>query len=268
MLLVKQREYEQSKYNCLENNYDIDSREIWKHIRSNKQSDQGLYTIKADDKSYSTPEELRLFWCNHFSGILNEQEHEKEQYDSQFETKVNEDINNMQNMFCKNVDCTGVLDKPVNVEEIGNICASFPNNKAAGYDNIPYESLKYGNNALYETLAEFYNSIINLLYVPDGLKTSLIIPLYKGHKKLKSDPNSYRGISLTIVLNKLFEKIILNRLQTFLKSKEFPPALQHAGQKGCSSVTACYLVHEIVNFHTERHGKVFAWMFLGHTKSI
>jgi hypothetical protein len=40
----------------------------------------------------------------------------------------------------------------------------------------------------------------------------MVIPLYKGNNKDKYDPNSYRGITLTSVIGKLLEKVVLCKM--------------------------------------------------------
>ena len=42
----------------------------------------------------------------------------------------------------------------------------------------------------------------------------LLQPIYKGHSKDKTDPASYRGISLNDTLAKLFEGLLITRLTT------------------------------------------------------
>lgn len=55
-----------------------------------------------------------------------------------------------------------------------------------------------------------------------------IISIYKGKNKDKCDPTNYRGNTLTSVESKLFEKIILSRMENDLANKNvsFPYNLQ------------------------------------------
>lgn len=43
-------------------------------------------------------------------------------------------------------------------------------------------------------------------YIPEMFKFEKIISIYKGKNKDKCDPTNYRGITLTSVVSKLFEK--------------------------------------------------------------
>ena len=95
---------------------------------------------------------------------------------------------------------------------MASICKSLKNGKACGHDSITYECLKYGGYYLFKELTYLFNSMLKHLYIPSRLKHNVIVPIYKGKRKPQNDKNSYRGISLSPCLNKVFEKIILLRL--------------------------------------------------------
>jgi hypothetical protein len=60
------------------------------------------------------------------------------------------------------------------------------------------------------------------LYVPSECKRGIIILLFKGGNKSRTDTNSYRGISLVPSIAKVFEKLIYIELsQTYPKIATF-----------------------------------------------
>ena len=88
---------------------------------------------------------------------------------------------------------------------------------ATGPDKVAYPMLKH----LPRSGIDFLLHIINLSWsshsFPSIWKTSSIIPIHKMEKPLDS-PASFRPISLTSCVSKLFELIILSRLLFFLES--------------------------------------------------
>jgi len=80
----------------------------------------------------------------------------------------------------------------------------------------------------------------------------------KGAKKSRSNKNSYRGITLLPVLNKLFERYMHDRMDNKLQKMKFPPALQFAGKKGSNSLLTSYCVQEMIHSTMEKHSKVFS----------
>ena len=84
--------------------------------------------------------------------------------------------------------------------------------------------MKHGGNELYRRLSILYNAIVKYVHIPTCMKYNIIMPIHKGKNKPKDDPNSYRGISLASIINKIMEKIIFTRLKPWLEDHDFPPA--------------------------------------------
>ena len=114
------------------------------------------------------------------------------------------------------------------------MCKSLKCGKAPGWDRITPEHVKYGGDLLMRCLTSLFNIIIVTEVVPTHFKKGVIIPIPKGTKdRCKQD--NYRGITLSSVFAKVFEKVILERCDHALKQSAICN-LQGAGQKGCSSI--------------------------------
>ena len=110
------------------------------------------------------------------------------------------------------------------------------NRKSGGADGLLAEHLKNGGPTLIVWLKQIFSTIIRLEQIPQSFKLGVIVPLYrrKGH-----DPhicNNYRGITLTSVLSKCLEVIILRRLESLFTERGFPHPSQSVYQKGLSCI--------------------------------
>lgn len=189
--------------------------------------------------------------------LLNEQPAEAARYDSEHQEQVRKKVEHLNGTLNLIDDATGTLTDKFTVNEVATICKKLQNNKAAGYDCITYESLKYGGYELYTKLTYLYNNIIQYMHIPAALKHSMIIPIYKGKQKPRTSVNSYRGVSLTLTLNKILEKLVLDRLTPWLATRNFPPPLQQAGRRGTNCVCLSYVVQEAIGHITHQHSKVY-----------
>ena len=90
-------------------------------------------------------------------------------------------------------------------------------NKSPGPDYIFNDFIINGRESLYLTLAIFYNTCLDKYIFPDDLKLSNIIPLFKKRKRNSCD--NFRPVKLLSTIGKIFERIIANLLQPFLKNK-------------------------------------------------
>ena len=88
---------------------------------------------------------------------------------------------------------------------------------ATGPDKVAYLMLKHLLRSGMDFLLYIFNLSWSSHFFPSTWKTSFIIPIHKMRKPLDS-PASFRPISLTSCVSKLFERIILSRLLFFLES--------------------------------------------------
>lgn len=84
-------------------------------------------------------------------------------------------------------------------------------------------------------LLHLFNLFLLSGYVPSSWNTSIIIPLLKPAKH-PDRPDSYRPISLTSNLCKVFGRLVNSRLSWHLEAKNFLPSFQAGFRKGLSTV--------------------------------
>ena len=105
-----------------------------------------------------------------------------------------------------------VFDIPYQVEEIEGAIKSLHNDKAAGFDGVMSEHLKFVGENLNIGIVQIVRAIISLKCNPASFKKANITPVYKGKGRDPLNPNSFRGIGVSTVLRKLFESILLSLL--------------------------------------------------------
>ena len=106
---------------------------------------------------------------------------------------------------------------------------------ATGPDKVGYPMLKHLPRSGMDFLLHVFNLSWTLHSFPSIWKTSSIIPIHKMGKSLDS-PASFRPISLTSCVSKLFERIILSRLLFFLESNSILSPRQVGFRPGRSTL--------------------------------
>ena len=84
-------------------------------------------------------------------------------------------------------------------------------------------------------------------YFPAVWKTAIVIPVHKPGKP-KNEITSYRPVSLLPTLSKIFEKVILTRLQQHTVTDEIIPPFQFGFREGHST---SHQVRRVVNYIKE-----------------
>ena len=132
-----------------------------------------------------------------------------------------------------------LLGVPFCADEVDAVLGKPKSGKAAGHDLLQAEHLKYGGPALRKWIKQICSAITDLECVPDPLKISIIILfLYTRGEVDPLDTNSYRGITLTSVLAKVPESLLLSRLRSHLIERDIPHLNQTAYWKKVSCAEA------------------------------
>ena len=93
--------------------------------------------------------------------------------------------------------------------------------------------------------------------IPKSLKSGIILPLFKGKGAKANNKANYRRITLFPTCRKIYEMILLNRLDNFAAHKGFFSEMQFGSQEGVGSTEASFTVLETINHMLESSSKVF-----------
>ena len=87
------------------------------------------------------------------------------------------------------------------------------------------------------------------------------IPLFKGKDLDALDPNNYRGITLLLTFNKVFEILVWSRLKSWWTRENVISDLQGACKTGLSCIHTAFILQETVAASMEDNGKCFVAFF-------
>ena len=143
----------------------------------------------------------------------------------------------------------------ISTDDVRKAVKTLKKKKACGQDCVYNEPLIHGSDTLYEHLAMFYTDIFYNLCIPSCLKQGIIIILHKGGRKSKTDPNNYRAITLSSTILKLFERLLLVRVEASI-SKPL-----NGLQGGFTPNIGCYMtpkmVRKCIYYAKENNSKLF-----------
>jgi len=114
------------------------------------------------------------------------------------------------------------------------------------------------SNSLILCIAVLFNAIIDIGKIPTEWKQGLIIPIYQGAGKPKDSCKSYRPVALLPCIFKIFEKIIISRINSqILQHSKFPNPQQQGFQKNLGCLTASFDLQETVFHNLEQNNNVY-----------
>jgi hypothetical protein len=93
-------------------------------------------------------------------------------------------------------------------------------------------------------------------FAPDDLLLSTIIPIPKGKSCNVTDSSNYRGIALSSILGKVFDKIVISRYGDLLSSSD----LQFGFKAGRSTNMCTMVLKETISYYINNGSTVFCTM--------
>ena len=130
------------------------------------------------------------------------------------------------------------------IEELHKACEKIKNNRAPGPGNIPPEIIKRIGLERSGYVLEVYNGLAANMNFPAEWKKAKLVLLRKGDKPLEN-PASYRPICLLDVEGKLYEQLILGRLNRELQRSGGLSDRQYGFREGRQTADALRAVSEI-----------------------
>ena len=220
-------------------------KEFWNCIKpffSDKNSkDNGCIILKENDKIINTNLEVANTFNDYFVDIA------KDINDTDFYHEVfsNSDVNNILNYHGSHPSVIHIKEKMCLINErfdfsevglnvIFRKLKAIKANKAAGYDLINPKSIKMCARELASTMTSIINHAFCSLTFPNDMKKSEIVPIHK--KKDYMIKENYRPVNLITIFAKIFESIIADQINDYMKDKFSKKLGAYRKGHGCNQV--------------------------------
>lgn len=125
---------------------------------------------------------------------------------------------------------------PTDTNEVKREINSLKNKKASGFDSLAAEMLKAIQNEISDPLTFIINKIFETGDCPSHFKISVVKPIFKKGDEL--DIGNYRPISLISNVAKIFEKILKNRIMSYVNKYSLLSKNQFGFREGQSTQDA------------------------------
>lgn len=113
------------------------------------------------------------------------------------------------------------INAPFTIKDLNEAIHSLKNGKAAGVDDMCVEQIKHFGDKTKRWILQLVNRCYSTKQIPKSWRKSKVIALLKPGKD-PSLASSYRPISLLCHLYKLYERLILNKIQSCVDQRLIP----------------------------------------------
>ena len=171
--------------------------------KSNNKLDS-IDKIKVENIYKADAQSITSAFCNHFSKVGKSYAEKN----SKSNRKIEDYIRNIE------INKHSLFLKPITESKLKSLINALPNKNSSGHDNINNVLLKQIKDSVVKPTTICVNKSLSEGLFPQVMKLADVCPLFKS--KDRCETNNYRPISLLLTLSKLLEKIICEKVYTFL----------------------------------------------------
>ena len=228
---TKKQEY----YNLKFNNCKKDIKSTWKLINSiiGKKHKSNCRSLNIDGKIVHDPLKIANYFNKHFADVPNELVKSLPPKKKHFSE------------YLKSSTCQSMFTWPTCPQELACILKNSKNKLSAGPDHIPTKVLKSSPHNILLALSHVFNLSMSKGEFIDCFKLATVCPVFK--KGDSNNINNYRPVSLLSNISKLLEKVMYNRLYSFLEKQNFFYNYQFGFRKNHSTTHAISILVEKIS---------------------
>lgn len=182
---------------------------------------------------------------------------------------INENVPNVQRSYTESLGNSNqsFFMEPITPADIITVSHKIKTKHSTGQDRLSTSLTKHIIYEIVQPLAYIFNMSVSSGIVPNNLKIARVVPIHKqGDKR---DINNYRPISILPALSKILEKIVNDRLYTFLNKNNLINPLQFGFRKGHSTIhPIVHLLNDTAIANDKRSKDVTLAIFLDLSKAF
>jgi hypothetical protein len=204
--------------------YSNDIKKTWQVIRKivkTESRDSMIKELSIDGKMTSNPELMANSFNTYFTGLAES-----------LSGKILPSVKTFKD-YLPASSLNSLVLLPTSPQEIMIINKSLKITNSSGIDDINPHVASQVMDILSDPLAKIINSSLINGEIPLELKIATVTPIYK--QGAKTELSNYRPISVLPFFSKLFERIMYDRLFSYIKQKNLLYVLQHGFQPAHST---------------------------------
>lgn len=138
------------------------------------------------------------------------------------------------------------------IEDIEFALNSIKRGKASGFDGISIEHFLFAHPIVLSCLKILFNLMLLCGYVPNAFGCGIMIPLIKSNDSNINNSDNYRGLTLSPVISKVFEHVILHKFNTYFASSD----LQFGFKAGIGCSDVLFTIRNVIKYFNKRQSTI------------
>ena len=142
----------------------------------------------------------------------------------------------------------------VNVSDVIKAVQKLSSSESSGFDKVTSNHIKHAHCRILIHLSLLFTAMFRYSFIPSDLMKVIIVPIVKSKCGDLSSKDNYRPISLSTVISKLFEQIIIFKLENLLYTTDN----QFAFKKSHSTEMCVFALKQVIFEYNKYDTPIFA----------
>ena len=218
--------------------------DFWREVKKVKSSKGNKVASSIDGQS--SGQNICDVFLNKYECLYNSVSYDKAEMNS-VKTEINKLIENK--CICDN--CYN--NHTINTNDVCKAISNLKTKKSDGMTDQMSDHFINGTCRSHIYLSLLFQGMLMHAVVPQSMLLGTIIPIPKNKRKSLNESSNYRGITLSSIMGKILDNIILNTNTCILKSSDL-----QFGFKAKHSTTHCtFVAQEVINYYISRDSIVY-----------
>ena len=144
----------------------------------------------------------------------------------------------------------------ISMIEVKKAVSELKRGKTDGQMTQQSDHLINGTPLLFEKLAQLFSAMIAHGFAPESFLLATLLPIVKNARKSTNSSSNYRGITLSSIMGKILDRIILKRHQETLSSSD----LQYGFKRAHSTLQCTLVIDEVAKYFLKNDGDMYVMM--------
>ena len=151
----------------------------------------------------------------------------------------------------------------IELNDVKTAIAHIKLGKSDGEEGLNSDHIIQGSVLLQKYLTFVFNAMLSHRLSPDSMLNGTMIPIPKGKGKAIICSDNYRTSTLSSILCKVFDRIVLLKENKILRSSD----LQFGFKEHASTTQCTFAMNEVISYYNSKGSDVFV-VFLDATKAF
>jgi len=225
---------------CLVNNKD---KQFWQEVKK-KKGIRSQVPNSIDNKS--DEQDICNVFADKYNSLLN-----SVSYNAAEMKCILNDISSGIRSNC----CKGTCYSPhvISTDDVIDAIKELKPNKRDGHSGCQSDHFIHGTRKLHTLMSQLLNAMLVHGFAPDSFLLCTVTSIPKNNRKSLNDSSNYRGIALSSILGKVFDRIILKHNRDQLKTSD----LQFGFKAGHSTTQCTFLLEEVAQYYVNNDNDIY-----------